>query len=79
MNNEQKLERARQLRREALLLEDDVKSSTPCCSYCDKLVVNGQRSPRVYRCEAFSQEMPVEFIQVRGNGCDQFFYDSIPF
>lgn len=79
MNNEQKLERAQQLRREAVLLEEDVKKSTPCCSYCEKLTVNGQRSPRVYRCDAFNQSMPIEFVQVRNNGCTEFTYDCIPF
>lgn len=79
MTNEQKLERARQLRREARELEDSIKQTTPCCSYCEHLAVNGQRSPKVYKCLQFQQAVPVEFTQVPGNGCDKFEYDSIPF
>lgn len=79
MTNEQKLERASQLRREAMALEDSVKQTTPCCSYCMNLAVNGHRSPKVYNCLAFGQQMPVEFTQVLGNGCDKFYFDAIPF
>lgn len=79
MTNEQKLERASQLRREAMALENSVKETTPCCSYCEHLAVNGMRSPRVYKCLQFQQEVPVEFTQVPGNGCASYSWDSVPF
>lgn len=79
MTNEQKLERAQQLRREARELEDSIRATTPCCSYCIHLAVNGMRSPKVYKCLQFQQDVPVEFTQVPGNGCEKFEYDSIPF
>lgn len=78
MTNEQKLERAQQLRREAAELEEDVRKSTPCCAYCDHIVV-GSSKTRERRCAAFNQVIPIEFTRIAGNGCDNFLYDDVPY
>lgn len=78
MTNEQKLERAQQLRREARELEDDVMGTTPKCSRCTNLITMDLKK-QVFRCSVFNGVVPAEYTQVDGNGCASYVWDSVPF
>ena len=78
MDNKQKLERASQLRREAMALEDEVMGTTPKCSRCMNLFTMDLKK-QVFRCGVFNGVVPAEYTQVDGNGCESYSWDSVPF
>ena len=78
MNNEQKLVRASELRREAFALENEVMSTTPNCGRCMHLITMDLKK-HVFRCSVFNGLVPAEYTRVNGNDCASFVFDGTPF
>jgi hypothetical protein len=77
MTPQQKLERVRDLRMQANLLEMEAYKALPSCHRCIHLGIEpGGRGVKPTWCHQWKQYVPPEHLPT---GCDKYDFDEIPF